>query len=171
MTDSITETVLAHYAHILTIKGIVRRVSLGKMCEQDFQRFAVAVGDESRELFETEFAKANGHKSVVAPQTYLSSVLGWGYGPEESALLEDGTSSDSLGGLSLTGLRVMGAGQDLKFLHRITGEMNIVMDVSIDDVHFKQGRGGPLLILQIKRSYFDATNILLVECLETFIGR
>ena len=49
--------------------------------------------------------------------------------------------------------------------------MNIVMDVSIDDVYFKQDLGGPLLNLQIKRIYFDATNILLVECLETFIGR
>ena len=153
------------------IVGEVHTQELGYIARKDFQRYAFATGDLNPRYLDEEAARAEGLPGVVAPPLYLSGVMGWEPGPAEAELRPDGTGRTETAGLPLEGLRLMGAGQDIELLHPVVDGMRIVAHVSLDSVQLKQGRSGPLLLLQILRRYIDGDDREVLTCRESFIAR
>lgn len=139
--------------------GLTRRVELGRIDPLHLDRFAVAVDgsvlDDVRGL---------------ATQLFLSSVLVWDAGPEESDLLSDGNAVDPFSGFDVAGLRLMAGGQALTFYRDIAVGASMTLEVELAGADLKTASSGPLLILTVDRRYFDDT-ILVTECCETFLGR
>ena len=109
--------------------GTEKTVRLGQICHQDLSRFETAAGID---------ASSGGERPDVAPHLYLTSVMGWRSGPPETDLAPTGPVRPRVRGFPLTGLRLMGAGQDLEFHVRNAHSMVITETTRLDDVHLKQ---------------------------------
>ena len=153
------------------IVGKEHTQELGRISQKDFQRFAYAIGDLNFRYLDEEKARAAGLPSVVAPPLYLSGVMGWEPGPADEELRRDGTGRAETAGLPLEGLRLMGAGQEIEIHHPVVDGMEIVARVSLASVELKDGRSGPLLLLQILRRYIDGEGREVLTCRESFIAR
>jgi acyl dehydratase len=143
---------------------------IGQLRSMDMQRFAVAVGDDLPITMNVLVAAEAGLPDVVAPPLFLSAVMGWDAGPAESGLLADGVPPGGLADLPVGGLRLMGGGQSLEFLQPVVAGTRIVQETRVKDVQLKEGRSGPLLLIQVERLFFGDGELLL-RCVETFIGR
>lgn len=108
---------------------------------------------------------------LTAPSLFLTSVMSWGAGAPESALDSDGTSAEETRGLSLGGVRLMGAGQDLEFHAPVLEGMSVLAHTCLEEVQIKRGRNGTLLIVQVLRRFTDEDGGPLVTCRESFIAR
>lgn len=104
------------------------------------------------------------------PLLYLTSVLGWTGGPPESQLGADGLDPAIAAGLPDTGLRFMGAGQDLTFHREPVIDVPISVTSTIEKVQLKSGRDQPFIMIAILRAYADKAGPLF-DCHETFIVR
>jgi acyl dehydratase len=161
----------AVYEKVKAAIGKTERVKLGAVRERDFQRFAIAAGNLNPLYFDNAAAKAAGYPSTIAPQLYLSSVMGWEVGPPEDQLRADGTGGQEAVGLPVDGVRLMGGGQDLEFHHPVTDSMEVTMEVGPESVELKEGRSGQFLVITLTRRYRDQNDRLLVTCRENFIAR
>lgn len=150
--------------------GRTYRVEVGELRLIDFQRFAVAVGDELATTMDADAAVAAGFGGVIAPPLFLSSVSGWGWGPSTCQLRADGTSSEQLAHLPTDGLRLMGAGQSLEFLRPVVAGAKLVIETRVQDATLKDGKSGPLMIVEVERD-FICNGEVAVRCAEKFIGR
>ena len=160
----------AIYEAIRKQVGLSSRRDIGQLRSIDMQRFAVAVGDDLPITMNAAVAAAAGLPDVAAPPLFLSTVMGWDSGPSESQLLADGVAPGGLADLPFGGLRVMGGGQSLEFFHPVVAGTRIVVETRIKDVQLKEGRSGPLILIQVERMFFGDGERLL-RCVETFIGR
>ena len=150
--------------------GRTYRVDAGELRSIDFQRFAVAVGDELATTMDADAAVAAGLDGVIAPPLFLSSVSGWGWGPSTCELRADGTSGEQLAHLPTDGLRLMGAGQSLEFLRPVVAGEKLVIETRVQDATLKEGKSGRLLIVEVERD-FICDGEVAVRCTEKFIGR
>jgi acyl dehydratase len=162
--------VQAIYEAIQKYVGRSSRRDIGHLRSIDMQRFAVAVGDDLPITMNAAVAAAAGLPDVAAPPLFLSTVMGWDAGPPESGLHADGVAPGGLADLPVGGLRLMGGGQSLEFLRPVVAGTRVVVETSVKDVELKEGRSGPLLLIQVERSFFGDGELLL-RCVETFIGR
>ena len=150
--------------------GRTYRVDAGELRSIDFQRFAVAVGDELTTSMEADVAGAVGRDGVTAPPLFLSSVSGWSWGPSNCQLRADGTSGEQLAHLPTDGLRLMGAGQSLEFIRPVVAGARLVIETRVQDATLKEGKSGPMLIVEVWRE-FICDGEVAVRCVEKFIGR
>ena len=158
------------YDRVCQHVGRTYRLDIGTIREIDLQRFSAAVGDESPDTMDSGAATAMGLAAILAPPLYLSAVSGWGWGPPESELRSDGTSSDQLAGVPVDGLRLMGGGQSLEFYRPVVAGTKVVQETRVNDVQLKNGRSGQLLLIEVER-LFLSDGEPVVRCIETFIGR
>ncbi|WP_028922656.1 FAS1-like dehydratase domain-containing protein [Pseudonocardia acaciae] len=149
----------AAYDAIRAKVGDVTTTRIGPIRALDFQRFAVASGETP------------GRYDEHAPPLFLTSVLGWGDGPVDDELRPDGTGTEETADLPLSGLRLMGAGQELEFGEPLCDGVTVTVETSIADVQLKEGRSGRLMLLTILRAYSDESGRRLVTCRENFIAR
>lgn len=139
--------------------GLSRRVNLGRIDPLHLERFAVAVDGSVRD-------DVRG----LATPLFLSSVLVWSAGPDESELLPDGNAADPFAGFDVAGLRLMAGGQELTFHREVAPGASMTLEVELSGANLKPASSGPLLVLTVDRRYFDETG-LVTECRETFLGR
>ena len=151
--------------------GTVSWEDLGRVGATEFQRFAVAAGETDPVYFDDAAARAAGSPGAIAPPLFLSSVLGWGAGAPDGALRADGTAPDDTADLPLTGLRLMGAGQDIDFHNPVHDGVRLVRETSVEDVTLKEGRSGPFLVVTLLRRFLDESGTPLLTCRENFIAR
>ena len=161
----------AVYEKVKAQLGKTERVKLGTIRERDFQRFAVAGGNNNPLFFDAAAAKAASYPAVIAPPLFLSSVMGWEPGPLEEVLRSDGTGGQEVAALPVEGLRLMGGGQDLEFHRPAADGMEVTMELGPENVELKDGRSGQFLVITLTRRYRDQNDRLLVTCRETFIAR
>jgi acyl dehydratase len=159
------------YEDLQQYVGDSKRMPLGVIQAQDFQRFAIASGDLNPLFFDDEAAQRYGYPGAVAPPLYLSSVMGWGAGPPEESLLPDGSAGEDVTSLPLQGLRLMGSGQDLEFVRPVTDGTEITMERSVEAVQFKEGKSGPLILIKLVKRFMDGDGQSLVVSRESFIAR
>lgn len=159
------------YQRLVEAKGRSTKIEVGTIAARDYQKFAYAVGHLDERFLIPPGGVTSLGQLAEAPPTYLSAVMEWSAGPEESRLRSDGSQPDVTGGLPMEGLRLMGAGQDLEFHTPLTDGMTIFMNVSILDVTFKEGRSGALILLTVLKEYLDDQSRPVVTCRETIIAR
>jgi hypothetical protein len=128
--------------------------------------------DAVESLAAERFAVAAGAQPSDDPHPlFLSSVMGWHAGPDPGELCPDGTTEEFVPGLPLSGVRLMGAGQDLEFHEPVRVGADVTLETTLTDVELKSGRSGDLLLLHLTRRYTADDGTLLTTCLETFIAR
>ena len=130
-----------------TAIGRQETFSLGPISTLWAQRYAMAVDDLDPLYFDEDFARSQGHPGLVAPPNYLATLRGPQIaGPPEGELLSDGMSPSARP--PLDNLMGMGGGQKL-ILHRpaYCGEV-ITGRRTLTGVREKQGRSGPLVIIE-----------------------
>jgi acyl dehydratase len=152
--------------------GKVQEIRIGVLDERALQRFALVVGHTDGPYQDPAAAADLGYAGLLAAPLYLSAVLGWDTGPAESDLLADGNSRTPRGDVDVAGLRLMGGGQDLTFHEPVVAGLDVVMHAEVTAVTRKEGRSGPLLVIEVHRRYVEAGDgRLLVECHESFLAR
>jgi hydroxyacyl-ACP dehydratase HTD2-like protein with hotdog domain len=149
-----SENLEEDYARLRALLGRERTETLGVVSGRDMMRFAVAAQCPPAQV-----------------PLFLSSMMGWGAGPDEDRLGVDGTGATETRGLPLGDVRLMGAGQELEFHATVTAETTVVVHTSLADIRLKHGRSGPLLIMRILRRFTDETDRPLLTCQESFIAR
>lgn len=159
------------FTQVKTQIGKMRTIPIGKISRRDCERFAMAVDDQNPLYFDDTFAREHGYPGAIAPPTYLSAVLGWESGPPESSLRPDGTPQNDAMAVPIRGLRVMGGGQELEFHNPIVAGMDLVMEFGISNAELKQGRTGPLIVIQIEKKYLTTDGVLVLVCRENAIAR
>lgn len=158
MTVSMTEI----YENTRKLVGIVHPRELGRIERRDLERFGAATGAD---------APVPDDGPLVAHPLYLTAVLGWGAGPANEDLRPDGTEVLDIDAIPLSGLRLMGGGQDLELHADVTEGMTVRSEFSLEGVEIKEGRSGSLLLLHVLRQYWDEQGTLLVTCRETLMAR
>lgn len=102
---------------------------------------------------------------------YLSSVMDWNAEPVAESMREDGTTeSQVLSGASLSGLRLMGGGQELEFHQDVPLGEEIVVSTQLADAQLREASSGALLLLTVQ-SVFETSAGPILTRRETFIGR
>lgn len=150
------------YENTRQLVGVVHPRDLGRIERRDLERFSFAAGAA---------AGSAGDRPLVAHPLYLTAVLGWGAGPATGDLRPDGTEILDIDAIPLSGLRLMGGGQNLEFHADVTEGMTVRSEFSLEGVEVKGGRSGPLLLLHVLRQYWDEQGTLLVTCRETLMAR
>lgn len=151
--------------------GMRDEIAIGPIHRREFQRFAMTVGDRNPLYFDEAAARAAGHAALVVPPLFLSAVMGWGAGPAESELREDGLAESDSFLVPMPGLRVMGGGQQLEWHAPVLEGMHVTLQREVEDVQWREGRSGAMVLMTIVRRYVDEGGRLLVSCRETFIIR
>ena len=159
------------YQQVKAQLGKTRRIPIGVINRRDFERFAAAVDDPNQLFFDDAFARAHGYSGAIAPPLYLSSVLGWESGPPQDSLRPDGIPSHDAMAVPVGDLRLMGGGQELEFHRPVTAAIEVVIEFSVINVELKQGRSGPLLVVQLQKKFLTSDDAPLVTCRENFIAR
>jgi hypothetical protein len=130
---------------------------------RDFQRFAIAVGDEDPRVFDGV--------APVAPPMFLPATIEWGTGPPIGGLRADGTGADRDAWLPLDGLRLMGGGQELELGDDVVDGTTFTARPTLQDVTLREGRSGPLLLLRLRTEFRTPQGRLLVASTETILAR
>jgi hypothetical protein len=135
----------------------------GTVTARDFQRFAIAAGDQDPRWFDTA--------APVAPPMFLPAMIEWGTGPPLAGLRADGTGADRDAWLPLDGLRLMGGGQELELGDEVTDGTTFTARPTLEDVTLREGRSGPLLLLRLRTEFRTPEGRLLVTSTETILAR
>lgn len=152
-----------HYVRLRSELGRESTERLGVVQGRDIERFALAT--------QAPPPRRDADGALLAPPLFLSSVMGWGAGAPETELDVDGTAPSDTRGLPVGGVRLMGAGQELRFHAPVREGTSVVVHTSLADVELKEGRSGPLLLMRILRRFTDDCGRELVTCHESFVAR
>lgn len=142
---------------------------LGEVTRLMIQRYAIAVGDLNPLYFDEAYARSCGYGGIIAPPNFLTSVLGWGSGPREDELLEDGTERAILIP-EIEGLRLMGGGQELSFGQPVRPGDVITARRKLTDLYQREAKFGVLTFALSDIVYTNQRNEHLVTCRETIIA-
>lgn len=116
------------------------------------QRYAVAVDDPNPIYFDADHARRLGYKGIVAPPNYIATLRGdQTAGPVEGDLLPDGMAPSARP--PLENLLGMGGGQSLHFHAPVYCGEFIVGERTLTGVSQKEGRSGPLVVIEEKFHY------------------
>lgn len=150
--------------------GLTVETRIGRIGALAAQRFAVASSDDAPMYFDVAAAQAAGYAALPLPPLLLTSTRQWDPGPRLSDLRPDGTPLTDLG-LPEGDVRVLGGGQRIRFFRDVTVDTEVVSRVQLRRVTPEDARGGPLLVVDLLRTFRDAAGTPLVECEETRLLR
>ena len=116
------------------------------------QRYAIAVDDLNPVYFDKDHARRLGYKDIVAPPNYIATLRGdQRAGPADGELLADGMAPSARP--PLPELLGMGGGQALHFHAPVYCGEFIIGERAVVGVTQKEGRTGPLVIIEEKLNY------------------
>ncbi|WP_181778982.1 FAS1-like dehydratase domain-containing protein [Pseudonocardia pini] len=138
---------------------------LGVLDRLAIERFASAVGAGA----DRRPTSATGR--VSAHPLHVPAVVGWTGGPPTEGLRDDGSAAAVVDELPLTGLRLMGAGQDLEFHRTIEEGTAVTVETTVESVELKNSSTGEMLLLTFRHLFSDDQGQPLVTCRESLIAR
>ncbi|NPC96694.1 MaoC family dehydratase N-terminal domain-containing protein [Nocardioides sp. zg-DK7169] len=151
------------------VGAVVARAS-GEVIRRDWQRWAVAVGEDNPLWFDTDHARAHGFDDVVAPPLYLQYAV-LGVTPLDR-LRADGSSGASSGDLAFPDAPRRMAGGESTTFHRYCGHGDVVtMERRVESIVQKQGRSGPFVLVTWRTTYTDQRDELVAEATTSMIAR
>lgn len=143
---------------------------VGEITSLMIQRFATAVGDGNPLYFDADHARAAGYRGIIAPPTFLAAVLGWEPGPNESALMPDG-SDPALVIPETFGCKFVGGGQSLTFLEPLCAGDIVRARKRLTETYERDARSGPLIFLVFETIFENERGTQLLRARETLIAR
>ena len=150
--------------------GTVAATASGAVIRRDWQRWAVAVGDENPLWFDPDYARANGYRDIICPPLYLQYAI-LGVAPL-STLRPDGSSGAVSGSLSFPNApRRMAGGESTTFhLPAYHGDQ-IEMVRTIASIVEKDGRSGRFVLVTWHTVYRNQHRELVAEATTSMIAR
>jgi len=145
---------------------MLNRSLIGKMYPETFvlvekqklKLFAKATQQSDPIYFDEEIAKKNGHPSILAPLTFLTTI---GYEQEKPyQYLEDL-------GISLGG--ILHAKQEYTYYHCIYAGDKLRMESKIGDIY--ERKDGMLEFVSFISNYKNQKNVLVAESISTLVLR
>jgi hypothetical protein len=145
---------------------------LGEIVSTNTRRFAVAIGDNNPIFHQVAVARTAGYADLLAPPTFVTSVVSWQAGPESQELRADGAMADPFLGAVFPGLRLMGAGQSIRFIESPVAGMQLRRRTAFLDATLKHGRSGSFALVAVQRTFDDErTGQRVIDCREEYIVR
>lgn len=145
------------------------KIELGEIRDLDFQRFAVAVGDINPIYFSDDAAQEAGYPGVVAPPNYITSIIGWGAGPLEHELMDDGAPAAELPE-DLRGLRLMGGGNEITLGEPVRPGYIVSCTVTHKETFNRLSKRSELTFVVSEKVYTNQFGTVLATCTETVIA-
>jgi acyl dehydratase len=150
--------------------GTVAATAIGEVNRREWQRWAVAVGDENPLWFDAEYARAHGYADVVCPPVYLQyAVLGV---TPMARLRPDGSSGAANGNLTFPDApRRMAGGERTEFLRPAYHRDEITMVRTIESIVEKQGRSGRFVLVTWATAYTNQRREVVAQATTSMIAR
>ncbi|MGY1812079.1 FAS1-like dehydratase domain-containing protein [Blastococcus sp. SYSU D00820] len=150
--------------------GTVAATATGEVNRREWQRWAVAVGDENPLWFDPEYAREHGYADVVCPPVYLQyAVLGV---TPMRVLRADGSSGAASGNLVFPDApRRMAGGETTTWHGPAYHRDEITMVRTVDSVVEKQGRSGRFVLVSWRTTYTNQRRELVAEAATSMIAR
>lgn len=109
---------------------------------RESQRYALAVGDENPVYFDEEAAKAAGHRTIVAPPTFVTHAV---VPPRPNDRLRTDGLWRTDDGVRLEVSRMMFGGEEWDFLEPVCVGDTITAETRLADLDQKEGSKGPFV--------------------------
>ncbi len=109
---------------------------------RESQRYALAVGDNNPVYFDESVAAAAGHRTIIAPPTFITHAIVPPRANEQ--LREDGLWRDGQG-VRLQVARMMFGGEEWDFLEPVCVGDRITAETRLADLDQKEGSKGPFV--------------------------
>jgi acyl dehydratase len=133
-------------------------------------RYAYAATDENPVYFDESAALAAGYDGVIAPPTFVSSMLDYSAGPPESGLKPDGVAQDCFPAIVRPDSQIMGGGQDIEFVRPIRpGDVVQVTRTVVAHHSRPSARFGELEFVVVESQVVRQDGALVMRIVDTFI--
>lgn len=150
--------------------GTVAATASGAVIRRDWQRWAVAVGDQNPLWFDSEYARANGYRDVICPPLYLQYAI-LGVTPL-GELRPDGSSGAVSGSLAFPRApRRMAGGESFTFHRPAYDRDDVEMVRTVSSIVEKDGRSGRFVLVTWHTVYRNQYAELLAEATTSMIAR
>lgn len=136
--------------------------------QREAQRYAYAVGDENPVYFDEEAATAAGHRTLIAPPTFITHAVVQPRPVEDlrvDGLYRDGT------GVRLEVSRMMFGGEEWDFLEPVCVGDEITATTRLSALDQKDGSKGPFVRQVRETSYENQDGVLVARSRQIGIAR
>lgn len=135
---------------------------------REAQRYAYAVGDENPVYFDENAAKAAGHRTLIAPPTFVTHAI---VAPRANADLRvDGLWKDG-GRVQLDVERIMFGGEEWEFTEPVCVGDEITAETRLADVDQKEGSKGPFVRVVRETTFTRADGTIVARSRQIGIAR
>ncbi|HXC78907.1 MAG TPA: MaoC family dehydratase N-terminal domain-containing protein, partial [Candidatus Acidoferrum sp.] len=158
-------------AEALSVVGQQKSLGQGRVVEQEFQRWAAAVGDRNRLYSDAEYALEMGYRGVIAPPLYTQWVLA---GVRDLETLNpDGSGPMSGDGIVLPECPRRVAGGEAWLFRDVLYDGDVIRGESgVTGIIEKEGRSGRFVVISTLTSFLrERDGLVVAECARSVIAR
>jgi acyl dehydratase len=135
---------------------------------RESQRYALAVGDENPVYFDEEAARAAGHRTIIAPPTFVTHAI---VPPRSNDQLRtDGLWRDG-SGVRLAVARMMFGGEEWDFLEPVCVGDRITAETRLAGVDQKEGSKGPFVRVVRETTFTNGDGAVVARSRQIGIAR
>jgi len=142
-----------------------------QVTQLQMQRFAQAVGDLNPIYFDEAAAREAGYKGIVAPPTFLTSLLNLQAGPPEADLRQDGLDPAIFPGPIRPDAALMGGGQEIELQRPIYAGDTITLRRRLISSHERDSSMGRLTFVVAETRYTNQAGETVAVVRDTTIAR
>lgn len=135
---------------------------------RESQRYALAVGDENPVYFDEEAAQAAGHRTMIAPPTFVTHAT---VPPRPNAALRVDGLWQTSDGLRLEVERMMFGGEEWDFLEPVCVGDTITAATRLADLDEKDGSKGPFVRVVRETTFTRDDEVVVARSRQIGIAR
>jgi acyl dehydratase len=136
--------------------------------QRESQRYALAVGDENPVYFDEDAARAAGHRTIIAPPTFVTHAI---VPPRANDQLRlDGLWKDR-GGVRLDVERMMFGGEEWDLLEPVCVGDTITAETRLAGVDQKEGSKGPFVRVVRETTFTNQDGTVVARSRQIGIAR
>lgn len=135
---------------------------------RESQRYALAVGDNNPVYFDEAAARAAGHRTIIAPPTFVTHAIVPPRANEQ--LREDGLWKDNHG-VRLEVKRMMFGGEEWDFLEPACVGDSVTAETRLADVDQKVGSKGPFVRVVRETTFTNQQGAVIARSRQIGIAR
>ena len=135
---------------------------------RESQRYALAVGDESPVYFDEDAAQAAGHRTIIAPPTFVTHAI---VPPRPNGALRVDGLWNTTDGVRLEVERMMFGGEEWDFLEPVCVGDTITAATRLADLDEKQGSKGPFVRVVRETTFTRGDDVVVARSRQIGIAR
>ena len=135
---------------------------------REAQRYALAVGDENPVYFDEAAARAAGHRTIIAPPTFVTHAI---VPPRANRELRTDGLWRETGGVRLTVSRMMFGGEEWDFGDPVCVGDEITAETRLADVDQKEGSKGPFVRVVRETTFTNQNGVEVARSRQIGIAR